>query len=113
MLSRKPEGSKGKQAGLKGRRVERWALQSPESARSQGELWQVSGTTGKSCLEGRRPGCWSHEIPVTQRLWVALRVGWDVTSLGRQLLETETPWEKEAAGSYYQPAHSSWQCWHW
>lgn len=45
---------------------------------------------------GRRPGCWSLES-VTQRLWVALRVGWDVTS-GQTALGAETPWEKEAAG---------------
>ena len=53
----------------------------------------MSGTTGRSCLEGRRPGCWSLES-VTQRLWSAPRVGWDVTSLGRQLLGAETPGEK-------------------
>ena len=89
-------GSEGSRQGLKGRRrVERWAHQ--ES--------RISLIPGRALA-----GEWHHREVLPWKKG-ALRVGWGVTSLGRQLLGAETPWEKEAAGSYYQSTHSSWQCW--
>lgn len=76
--------SEGKQAGAEG--LEEWAVGSPrvQNQLDQGELWQVSGTTGGPAL--RKETRLLVLESVTQRLWVAL------SGVGCNLSGQTAPW---------------------